>query len=194
VQKSNVIPNLFQSKTGAGGFLNIICVRDPNPDWDSLPVWTMKTYEHSGYLNRPFVQVRACLVPQIGFWVQVLAYENAANYKHMEGYEDNHVMLKCNLNPDQGQELFVTVSITGQYLGFEGAKVKMLYGEDLQGVFWGVDIIIANKIIDAFFNKRPICGDVISFNVTKRWQNNFKYFHSGTLFNNGDHWGTLTNF
>ncbi|GHU86405.1 hypothetical protein FACS1894198_6250 [Clostridia bacterium] len=168
--------------------MNMICMRDVSPDWDSLPVWTMKNYEHSGYLNEPFVQVRACYVAQTGFHLRVTAYENAANYVLMENYKGNQITLVCNFGLTKSEELSVIVSIDGKKSGFEDVDCKMLQGEDLQGVFWGVDVSFSNSVIKEHMHsgRDLTCGDSISFNIFKRWLTSKKYFHSGKLFNEGE--------
>jgi hypothetical protein len=157
-----------------------------SPDWDSLPVWTMKNHEFWGYLNKPFVQVRACYVARTGLHFRVTAYENATNYALMENYKDNCIMLVCSFDLIKSEEFSVTVGIDGKKSGFAGVDCKMLRGEDLQGVFWGVDFGFPNSIISQYLGRGLDCGDCIGFNVFKCWLTSKKHFHFGRLFNKSE--------
>ncbi|MDR1260732.1 MAG: hypothetical protein LBJ83_03375 [Oscillospiraceae bacterium] len=156
-------------------------------------MWTMKTYKHQGYLNKPFVQFRACFVPKTGLWVRALAYENAANYRNMKNYQDNHIALYFYFNSNEQQKITTTININGEHLGFESFEIKMLQGEDLQGIFWGFDVNLTNKAINKFCSRDLNCGDIIGFNAVKQWLTTTKYCHSGILFHE-PFWGKLTRF
>lgn len=166
--------------------MNMIWIQEGWPNWDSLPVFTMKNFIKGGRLSKPFFQARVCYSKQIGLCFKLFAYENIAYYKQLPGYLGNHIELFWSLKPQVGVGHKIVANIDGieNTEGETLIKTEKILGEDLQGKFWSVQIIMPNELIETEINKKLEADDVFAFNVFKYWRTNLEYNHWGQMFGN----------
>ena len=167
--------------------MNMIWIQEDLPNWDSLPVFTMKNFVKGGRLGKPFFQARACYSKRIGLCFKLCAYETITYYKQLPGYLNNHIELIWSLKPQEKRiEHKVVANMDDIENGDEEnlIKTEKILGEDLQGKFWGIQVIMPNELIETEINRKLKADDVFAFNIFKYWETNLEYNHWGQMFGN----------
>lgn len=165
--------------------MNIIWIQEEEPNWDSLPVFTMKNFVKGGRLSKPFFQARVCCSSQVGLCFKLFAYEDITYYKQLHNYLGNHIELFWSLKPQEKSTAHKIVANMDAIESKEGEnliKAEKILGGDLQGKFWGVQIIMPNELIEAEINRKLKADDIFAFNVFKYWATGLEYNHWGQMF------------
>ena len=157
--------------------MNIIYLKNNLPDWSSLPVLVVKNFLPGSQLSCPLVQLRVCYVAKLGLYFLISSYENANYYKSLPNHTQNCMRLVVCLDPEEGHLHEVVLDMQSAKSANK-AETEMVFGEDLQGKFWGAQVFFALSN-----TKQPLeAGDILAFNLFKSWQTNDKFNHFGRLF------------
>lgn len=151
-----------------------ICVVDGDIQFDALPVGKIIDYPLEKRDYKPFSQFRAA-INQEGLHLQLWAFE-------VEQTAQSEMKAVLNLNPkgsmyfdltlhgDYTAELTICNEADHSTMNYGDTLVlHKLDGEDLQGIYWGAEILIPMKLIDEIFGKTEFTkDDVVTGNLFKQ--------------------------
>lgn len=147
-------------------------------DFDVLPVGIVKNFPLEKHDYKPYTQVKLCFSSE-GFELQLLAFE-------AKPLKESKIMLVFVIN---NKKLVIEVFSNNEYsikadeIEFkEKVKYHFFTGEDLQGKYWGANLMISSSLLNEYFGNFLIKnGGQIKGNVFKICENSVKP-HYGSLF------------
>ncbi|WP_040195579.1 hypothetical protein [Candidatus Soleaferrea massiliensis] len=152
----------------------ISIVKDQEIVWDSYYVGKITCYPFETRDYKPYAQVILCYLPGRGFALRMWAFEThpVCEVRHpaKELLTDSVLAFRIQFDPAHSEEvLYAAFNRDGVvYANFTPDEVKPFEGEDLQGVYWGVQLIIPEDQIEKHVPRRSFApGDRLRGNFYK---------------------------
>lgn len=159
--------------------------------WDRLPVFKIikYTFEHKAF--KPFAQVRLCYQPDRGLLIRMWAFEVDPLCKVILNHDVNifnDSVLSVVLGNKYNQYVIITFNKRGCYFikyyndrdiaVKEKLEINCFEGEDLQGIYWGGDLLISDLFLRKYLNFRVNSEDKLYVNFIKSCYDK-NYYHCG---------------
>lgn len=159
-----------------------ISIQPMTPKLDAIPVYKITCYPLEQRDYKPFAQVRLCMTPQ-DFWVQMWAFEARprpeSTLKAVFTLPSCQTLLEITAD---AQKNWACAAVSPSGRRPVSALAHSLDGEDLQGVFWGMSILLKRSDVEEALGKGCTeAGQVLLGNVYKLSDSPEKP-HRGSLF------------
>ena len=165
-----------------------------NVIWDRLPIYKIVKYLFKQGSFKPFAQARICYILNRGFKVRLWSFEvnppcEVFQNGSLDILNDSVLSIICNFDPKQADNIIIiTCNRNGKYLIRKDDKIEdhelnisCFAGEDLQGIYWGIEFLIAENFLKSILNNFELNfkkGSNIKLNFLKSC-NKKDYYHCG---------------
>lgn len=135
--------------------------------WDRFPVIKITEYPFEQKEYKPFAQAQICYKLKEGLVVRMWAFEVEPMSKIKVNNDarifSDSVLSVVIMERDINSSIILTINSCGKYflqynkgrkkeIVDEEVNINNFRGEDLQGIYWGGEILIGNKILNKYLN------------------------------------------
>lgn len=129
-----------------------------HPQFDWLPVAKISRYSIEENIYRPFAQGHLCVSGE-GFFVRMWAFE-------VTPQPDSRLRVTLQLQPE-GPLLAAEVTAAGETVftvdgnpqSSEELNPRSISGEDLQGIYWGVNLLFPHSLLERIYPGLTLEGE-----------------------------------
>lgn len=179
--------------------------------WDGLAVAKITKYPPAKKSCNPFAQARICYEPGVGFHFRMWSFEvnpvsECREYNSEDILTDSMLTVLVNFYPETSKKVIQMnfnkdgfcrlrmekndkeIEMWPDRLNysegdkeFKDFKIERFTGEDLQGIYWGIEFVITCELIAEVYEKERYdfkSGDKIGVNFVKECRS-IELFHEG---------------